>query len=1055
MEIRILGPTEAIVDGRAARLAGAKQRAVLVMLALEAPRAVTAERLVEGLWGEAPPPSAGKMLQVYVSQLRKALTGDGGSAIVTRGRGYELQIAPDAVDAQRFARLVGEATRAAELGAPDDVARAALALWRGAPLIDVADEPFAAPEIRRLEELRVTALELEIDADLRAGRQREVVGRLDRLIAEHPLRERLHAQRMLALYRAGRQADALAAYRVARRTLVEEIGTEPGPELRRLHEAVLRQDPALEPAEAQALPPELDVESTLLIGRSPELAWLRTAWRDAHAGAGRLVVLAGPQGIGKTRLAAELAGELRCQGAHVRYAGAAGPPGAATAALEATLAARRPALAVIDDVDRLEPAALDALQAAHERLRARRVLVLATCRDGDRARGLEQLAGSAWVARLATLAADDVEHIARLYDDAAEVPIARLLAASEGVPLRVHQQAAEWARGIAADRLEVVAERAAAGRRGLRAVEAELAGSVVDLQAVRERARRHAPASALVVCPFKGLAPFDRDDAPYFFGRERLVAELVALLVGTPLVGIVGPSGSGKSSVMRAGVLPELAGGVLPGSAAWPQVLVRPGAQPPRALARALEPLAADGAEPLLAVVDDALAGVPAPGRLIVAVDQFEELFTACADPGARAEFVDALVRLAADSARAAVMVAVRSDFYGRFGAYPELTRLLGAGHVLVGAMRRDELRRAIELPAERAGLTIEQALVETLVADVADAPGGLPLLSAALLELWQRREGRRLRLEAYEQHGGVRGAVARLAEAAYGRLPEPERVVARAVLLRLAASEEGAAVRRRVPRDEFEPDAENVIAVLAGQRLLTVDAGSVEVSHETLMREWPRLRAWIEEDAEGRRLHAHLIEAARVWDAGGRDPADLYRGGRLAAAADWADVNSERLNAVETEFVAESRAAGRQEVERARRSVRRLRGLAAGVAVLLVLARRGRSRGARPARSGARAGHTRGGRAAGRPGARAGPARPVAAARAPGPCAAAVDAERRQPASDAAPQPGSDQDPPRRRRQPDGARHRSRRTDARGRRRPRDAALPRSAQRRAAGPRV
>ena len=216
-------------------------------------------------------------------------------------------------------------------------------------------------------------------------------------------------------------------------------------------------------------------------------------------------------------------------------------------------------------------------------------------------------------------------------------------------------------------------------------------------------------------------------------------------------------------------------------------------------------------------------------------------------------------------------MVAVRADFYARCAAYPALARLLAANHVLVGPMQRAELRRAIELPAQRAGLRIEPELVDRLLADVELEPGALPLLSTALLELWERRDGRRLSLAGYERSGGVRGAVARLAETAYARLDPAQQAIARRILLRLAGEDAGGgAVRRRVALDELEADHDeavgDVLDVLAASRLVTVSAGTAEVAHEALLREWPRLRDWLEEDAEGRRLHHHLAtRGARV----------------------------------------------------------------------------------------------------------------------------------------------------------------------------------------------
>ena len=271
-------------------LGAPQQRAVLAMLALRVNQTVSADRLSEGLWGERAPATAPKMVQLYVSQLRKLLRGSEGE-ILTRGRGYELRLAVDRVDAARFERLVAAAEHAD--GAPNGEARAALALWRGSPLADVADEPFASAEIRRLEDLRLQAAELAIESDLVARRHGEVLGELRSLIADEPLRERLRAQQMLALYRSGRQADALAAYRDARTALVEAIGVEPGPELRQLHEAILRQDPRLEPpeaVEATRLPPELDSGDAAggPGGRSGVAAWALAARarrrRPARAG---------------------------------------------------------------------------------------------------------------------------------------------------------------------------------------------------------------------------------------------------------------------------------------------------------------------------------------------------------------------------------------------------------------------------------------------------------------------------------------------------------------------------------------------------------------------------------------------------------------------------------------------------------------------------------------------------------------------------------------------------------------------------------------------------
>ena len=488
------------------------------------------------------------------------------------------------------------------------------------------------------------------------------------------------------------------------------------------------------------------------------------------------------------------------------------------------------------------------------------------------------------------------------------------------------------------------ASRAAAGRSDLSEVEAELAGKVVHLQAAREQARAisgpDTPTRVVAegVCPFKGLASFEPVDADYFFGRERLIAELVARLVGAGFLGIVGPSGSGKSSVLRAGLLPALAGGVLPGSGSWRRLLLRPGERPLDELRRVL----VSGAKDPLA---EALAALPADGRLLLAIDQLEELFTACRSDAERSAFVDALVRAAADpDGRAAVVIAVRADFYGRLAAYPGLAELLGGNHVLVGPMQASELRRAVELPAARVGLRVEPELADALVDDVESQPGALPLLSTALLELWQKRHDNTLTLAAYCESGGVHGAVARLAEGTYDRIPDERKSLVRALMLRLVGEGESETpVRRRALLAELDLERDrwmgDVLAALADSRLVTVGEGSVEVAHEALLREWPRLREWIEEDAEGRRLRRHITRAAAEWDAAERDQGELLRGARLAAALDWTADHALDVNELEREFVTESREASVKETKRVSRTNRRLRGLLVGVVVLLAAA--------------------------------------------------------------------------------------------------------------------
>ncbi|MGA2929651.1 MAG: protein kinase, partial [Solirubrobacteraceae bacterium] len=455
----------------------------------------------------------------------------------------------------------------------------------------------------------------------------------------------------------------------------------------------------------------------------------------------------------------------------------------------------------------------------------------------------------------------------------------------------------------------------------------ELVVAAAEALGIGKRARSRGLPFGLgvAVCPFKGLACFDRADAEYFCGRDQVVSQVVALLAASPLVGILGPSGIGKSSLLRAGVLPALSAGALPHSAGCQQILLRPGEYPCAELTRVL------GGEGL-----DAAVARLAPGeRIVVAVDQLEELFTACQQEQERAAFLEQLVAAACDhEQRALVLGSLRADFYGRLVAYPDFAQLVNSSHLLVGPMDRNELTRAIEQPASRAGLEVERPLVEALVSDVAGEPGGLPLLSAMLLELWRARDGRTLRFDSYLTSGGVHGAVARLAERAFSELGESERAVVRNVMLRLASDEDAAPVRRRVPLAELHQidGADRVLAVLTDARLVTVSDGEVELSHEALLHEWPRYRDWLQDDQAGRQLHAQLITRARAWDTAGRDAGDLYRGAKLDDALKWVAQHDDQINPVERDYLRASR-------RQARREVRWLRGLLTGAGVLLVIA--------------------------------------------------------------------------------------------------------------------
>jgi WD40 repeat protein/class 3 adenylate cyclase len=694
---------------------------------------------------------------------------------------------------------------------------------------------------------------------------------------------------------------------------------------------------------ADALPPELD-PLTPLVDRESEMRWLRGTWRQTSRGRGRILFLSGPAQIGKSRLAAEIAAYVAAGGVAVRYAGPGGTGAAlALAAIRAVVSARTPTLLVLDDVDVVGPSVAQALAESLPEIAALPVLVLCSVRDPFASPQLASLVehvderGDGHRA-LPPLDLDGVRGIVRLYagNNLTEAPVESMARASQGLPGRVHEVASDWARSEASRRLAAAAEFLSTGRER-HASDLEFANNAIALKLGSLYTVDGRDVTPAALCPYKGLAPFDADDAAYFFGRERLVGELAARTVQTGILGVVGASGSGKSSSIAAGLLPSLGVGLLPGSDRWTQASMRPGEHPMEELARALSVDASDPLERAVGALDEG-------GRLVLVVDQFEEVFTTCADEDERASFLSALSDAARSPDHLIVVLAIRADHYGHLASYPALAELLTANHVLVGSMTKEELKRSIELPARRAGLRMESALVDALVEEVADEPGGLPLLSTALVELWGMRESGWVRMEAYERTGGVRGAVSRLAEASYAQLSDAEQDAARRLFLRLVVIEDGEGVsRRRVSLDELDlgRDAavEAVITRFTQDRLLTITGDTVEVAHEALLREWPRSVSWLEADAEDRSLRQHVTQAARQWQAGGRETSELFRGARLSAAMDWSAGHGPELNELEREFLGASRAASEQETERQRRANRRLRGLLVGVAVFLVVA--------------------------------------------------------------------------------------------------------------------
>ncbi|WP_436527301.1 nSTAND1 domain-containing NTPase [Actinoplanes sp. HUAS TT8] len=495
-----------------------------------------------------------------------------------------------------------------------------------------------------------------------------------------------------------------------------------------------------------------------------------------------------------------------------------------------------------------------------------------------------------------------------------------------------------------------------------------------QLVAVNREPSPPPPMTASAVSPYPGLAAFQPSDAPLFRGREAQVAALLARLseqvVGGPALVVTGVSGAGKSSLLRAGLLPAIGAGRLgPDAATWPWILLTPGPTPLRDLVREVVGVAGfetatrgrEAAQAEEAAQEESPARIEKlveevrrePARLgkltgerrpVIVVDQFEELFTQCPDPAERLAFAAALTR----AAPALVVIAVRSDFYPACVELPPLAELLAAGHVVLGPLDAEELRRAVVEPAEQAGLKVDPGLPELMLRDLGqDAldtttaagsydPGALPLLAHALRATWERRDGDRLTVDAYRKTGGIRYAVAETAERIYLDLEPGDRAALRGALLSLVTvTGNGTVVRRRGERTSGDS---RVLDRLVAERLVTAGTDTVEISHEALLTGWPRLAGWVEEARTDLALRQRVVEAAEDWDRSGRDPDLLLRGSRLLAARErFTDASV--LPAPAPDFLAAGTEAAERDESARRRATGRLRRLAVGLTVALLLA--------------------------------------------------------------------------------------------------------------------
>ncbi len=478
--------------------------------------------------------------------------------------------------------------------------------------------------------------------------------------------------------------------------------------------------------------------------------------------------------------------------------------------------------------------------------------------------------------------------------------------------------------------------------------------------------------------PYKGLEAFEEIDAANFFGREALIETLLNILgnqaPGEKFLAVIGPSGSGKSSVVQAGVIPLMRAGTLPGSSRWFVVEMLPGMHPLEELEAALLRIAVNPPPSLLAQLREDERGLLRASKrvlpderseLFLFIDQFEEVFTQAQDPEEAAHFLDSIVAAVTDtSSPLRVIITLRADFYDRPLLYPAFGDLVRRNTEVVLPMNSEELARAIVGPAERVGVDLETGLVSQIITDVSAQPGALPLLQYALMELFERREARMLTRQKYEEIGGALGALARRADEIYSALRPDQQERARQMFLRMVTVGEGGIddTRRRVTQTELasladDVDAMNAVIEKFGQsRLLTFDHDpttrepTIEVAHEALIREWTQLQTWLEDSREDLIVHRRIETATSEWLRSNKDPSYLATGARLQQFETWQQESGLALSQDEEDYLAasvaerearEAREAERRAREEAleRRSQARLRALVAVMGVAAIVA--------------------------------------------------------------------------------------------------------------------
>ncbi len=960
-DLRLLG--DLVLTGPTGQVAlgGERQKRLLVALLIDRPRSVSRDRLAERVWSDSTrPTNPSAALRTYVSRVRLEFSRAGISehALETTPGGYRLSGHGWDVDLDRFAALAHDSRLSTTDVALKQIDEA-LDLWLGRPFGDLHDEPWLAAEVAAFDELALScrARRVRLLSDL--GRNDEAIVDARHLIDQHPWRESAVAGLMVALYRSGRAADSVQAYQHYRERLDEALGLEPGPELRSLEQQVLANDPGLYSVDHSA-----EIAGYALLVKE-ELDGNETRWKAEHRSLGRDVTV--------RRIGPDLADDPDfVRGFSARVRGLA--------------RVRHPNLVPIHDSWR-EPGAAWIVGGWIDGDRLDRWLVDAAVTILDVARLCRQIGGALTAMHAASIVHGDVSGRAVIVDEGRDFHLTDFRASpmADGQPADVVAFAHVMRSAvdqIEEDLLPPVLREDVSALLG-QAIDAPPAAATVTARlldvldqesdssrSVRSfRSPRSDSQNRHVENPYRGLRPFDEVDKHVFHGRENFVESVLRRLTTHRLVAVVGASGSGKSSVVRAGVIPSLRQRAVGTDRVTGSFIttMTPGASPVRRLLSAVDEIALrrqpgldtedqrdrPGAQrsrselPVDELVDLIRTLLPV-GPSVIVVDQFEEAFVLAPDEERNRflELIDLLTGPQRDDLDVRVLATIRADHWDRPLGLSGLGSRLAEGALHLSAMAPDEIEAAITKPAAWVGCRLEGGLVSRLISD-ADTPGALPLLQYALTELHDRRDGDLLTHRAYDDFGGIAGSVAAATESIHRSLDEDGQLTMRRLMGRLAFVDGAVDTRRRVERADLAGEGlDDILNRLGRARLVTFDADpvsrapTVEFAHESLLRSWARLRTWLNEDRLVRQRQQDLEVAARRWEQGGHLHADLLRGARLEEALDLVaarDTHDEpSLNPAARRLLDASVAVRDAEKRREFRRARRLRSILAVTVVLL-----------------------------------------------------------------------------------------------------------------------